>query len=61
MPIPAAWPAAIDLVSAYKAALQCDSVSAFGGIIAVNRPLDGPTAEAISDIFTEVVCAPRRG
>ena len=47
-----------DLVSAYKAALQCDSVSAFGGIIAVNRPLDGPTAEAISDIFTEVVCAP---
>lgn len=48
-----------DLVSAYKAALQCDSVSAFGGIIAVNRPLDGPTAEAISDIFTEVVCAPQ--
>ncbi len=47
-----------DLVSAYMAALQCDSVSAFGGIIAVNRPLDGPTAEAISDIFTEVVCAP---
>jgi phosphoribosylaminoimidazolecarboxamide formyltransferase/IMP cyclohydrolase len=34
------------------------SVSAFGGIIAVNRPLDGPTAEAISGIFTEVVVAP---
>ena len=33
-------------------------MSAFGGIIAVNRPLDGPTAEAISAIFTEVVCAP---
>jgi phosphoribosylaminoimidazolecarboxamide formyltransferase/IMP cyclohydrolase len=33
-------------------------VSAFGGIIAVNRPLDGPTAEAISGIFTEVVAAP---
>jgi phosphoribosylaminoimidazolecarboxamide formyltransferase/IMP cyclohydrolase len=33
-------------------------VSAFGGIIAVNRPLDGPTAEAISGIFTEVVVAP---
>ena len=46
------------LVEAYEAALQCDSVSAFGGIIAVNRPLDGPTAEAISGIFTEVVCAP---
>jgi phosphoribosylaminoimidazolecarboxamide formyltransferase/IMP cyclohydrolase len=46
------------LVEAYKAAFECDSVSAFGGIIAVNRPLDGPTAEAISEIFTEVVCAP---
>ena len=46
------------LGEAYEAALQCDSVSAFGGIIAVNRPLDGPTAEAISGIFTEVVCAP---
>jgi len=33
-------------------------VSAFRGIIAVNRPLDGPTAEAISGIFTEVVAAP---
>ena len=46
------------LVEAYEAALACDSVSAFGGIIAVNRPLDGRTAEAISVIFTEVVCAP---
>ena len=46
------------LVQAYEAALACDSVSAFGGIIAVNRPLDGPTAEAISGIFTEVVAAP---
>ena len=46
------------LVEAYEAALACDSVSAFGGIIAVNRPLDGPTAEAISGIFTEVVVAP---
>jgi len=49
---------AATLVEAYEAALKCDSVSAFGGIIAVNRPLDGPTAEAISGIFTEVVCAP---
>jgi phosphoribosylaminoimidazolecarboxamide formyltransferase / IMP cyclohydrolase len=46
------------LTDAYQAALACDSVSAFGGIIAVNRPLDGATAEAISGIFTEVVCAP---
>lgn len=46
------------LLEAYKAALQCDSVSAFGGIIACNRPLDGPTAEAVTDIFTEVVVAP---
>jgi phosphoribosylaminoimidazolecarboxamide formyltransferase/IMP cyclohydrolase len=46
------------LIEAYEAALACDSVSAFGGIIAVNRPLDGPTAEAISGIFTEVVAAP---
>jgi len=46
------------LIDAYKAALACDSVSAFGGIIAVNRPLDGATAEAITGIFTEVVAAP---
>ena len=46
------------LIEAYEAALACDSVSAFGGIIAVNRPLDGPTAQAISGIFTEVVAAP---
>jgi phosphoribosylaminoimidazolecarboxamide formyltransferase/IMP cyclohydrolase len=46
------------LIEAYEAALACDSVSAFGGIIAVNRPLDGRTAEAISGIFTEVVAAP---
>lgn len=46
------------LVEAYERALACDSVSAFGGIIALNRPLDGPTAEAISGIFTEVVVAP---
>ena len=46
------------LGEAYAAALACDSVSAFGGIIAVNRPLDAATAEAISGIFTEVVVAP---
>jgi phosphoribosylaminoimidazolecarboxamide formyltransferase/IMP cyclohydrolase len=46
------------LAEAYQAAFQCDSVSAFGGIVAVNHPLDGPTARAIVDIFTEVVIAP---
>ena len=46
------------LAEAYQAAFECDSISAFGGIIAVNRPLDGPTAEAITGIFTEVVVAP---
>ena len=46
------------LLDAWHAALECDSVSAFGGIVAVNRTLDGPTAEAICEIFTEVVVAP---
>lgn len=46
------------LLDAYKAALACDTVSAFGGIVALNRPLDEGTAAAISGIFTEVVCAP---
>ena len=49
---------AATLAEAYRAALACDSVSAFGGIIAVNRPLDGPTARAIAELFTEVVVAP---
>ena len=46
------------LLEAWQGALQCDSVSAFGGIVAVNRPLDAATAEAITEIFTEVVVAP---
>ena len=49
---------AASLLEAWHGALQCDDVSAFGGIVAVNRPLDGPTAEAICAIFTEVVVAP---
>ncbi|MCJ8191109.1 bifunctional phosphoribosylaminoimidazolecarboxamide formyltransferase/IMP cyclohydrolase [Sphingomicrobium aestuariivivum] len=49
---------AADLLTAWNDALQCDSVSAFGGIVAVNRPLDEDTARAITDIFTEVVVAP---
>lgn len=46
------------LLEAWDAALACDSVSAFGGIVAVNTELDGATAEAIAAIFTEVVIAP---
>ena len=46
------------LHKAYTKAFDCDRTSAFGGIIALNQPLDGPTAEEISKIFTEVVIAP---
>ncbi|MEQ8266089.1 MAG: bifunctional phosphoribosylaminoimidazolecarboxamide formyltransferase/IMP cyclohydrolase [Parvibaculum sp.] len=46
------------LADAYRKALACDPVSAFGGIIAANRPLDGETAEEIARIFTEVIIAP---
>jgi len=46
------------LIEAYRAAFDCDRTSAFGGIVACTRPLDGPTAEAICEIFTEVVIAP---
>ena len=47
-----------DLSEAYARALECDAVSAFGGVIAVNRSLNGADARAITDIFTEVVIAP---
>ncbi|HEX8533246.1 MAG TPA: bifunctional phosphoribosylaminoimidazolecarboxamide formyltransferase/IMP cyclohydrolase [Allosphingosinicella sp.] len=46
------------LLQAYQEALACDPVSAFGGIVAVNRPLTALDAEAITAIFTEVVIAP---
>jgi len=46
------------LIDAWHEALACDSVSAFGGIVATNRPLDAATADAITQIFTEVVVAP---
>lgn len=46
------------LLAAYEKAKACDPVSAFGGIIAVNRSLDAPTASAIVNLFTEVVIAP---
>ncbi len=46
------------LVEAWELALRCDPVSAFGGIVALNRPLDGATAERIATLFTEVIIAP---
>ncbi|MFZ5668166.1 MAG: bifunctional phosphoribosylaminoimidazolecarboxamide formyltransferase/IMP cyclohydrolase [Pseudomonadota bacterium] len=46
------------LLEAYQRALACDPVSAFGGIVAVNRRLDRAAAEAIVEVFTEVVIAP---
>ncbi len=48
----------VSLAEAYRAALDCDPVSAFGGIVAVTRTVDAESAEAISSIFTEVVIAP---
>ena len=46
------------LKQAYLKALACDPVSAFGGIVAVNRPLDADTAGEIAKLFTEVIIAP---
>ena len=46
------------LAEAYQKAFDCDRTSAFGGIVALNMPLDAETAEKIVEIFTEVVIAP---
>jgi phosphoribosylaminoimidazolecarboxamide formyltransferase / IMP cyclohydrolase len=46
------------LVEAYTLALRCDPVSAYGGIVALNRTLDGATATELAKIFTEVIIAP---
>ncbi|WP_288426655.1 bifunctional phosphoribosylaminoimidazolecarboxamide formyltransferase/IMP cyclohydrolase [uncultured Agrobacterium sp.] len=46
------------LLEAYKRALACDPVSAFGGVIALNQTLDAETAEEIIQLFTEVIIAP---
>jgi phosphoribosylaminoimidazolecarboxamide formyltransferase/IMP cyclohydrolase len=46
------------LIDAYRKALACDPVSAFGGIVAFNRPLDAEAARAVTEIFTEVIIAP---
>ena len=46
------------LVEAYRRALDCDPVSAFGSIVAVNRPVDGDLVEAAAELFIEVLVAP---
>lgn len=49
---------AADLAGAYRLALRCDPVSAFGGIVAFNRPLDAEAAREVAKLFVEVVVAP---
>jgi len=46
------------VLEAYKKALECDPVSAFGGVIGVNRIVDGDAAEAMAKLFLEVIAAP---
>jgi phosphoribosylaminoimidazolecarboxamide formyltransferase/IMP cyclohydrolase len=47
-----------DPLDAYKKALSCDPVSAFGSVIAFNHLIDGPTADVVSGLFVEVIVAP---
>jgi phosphoribosylaminoimidazolecarboxamide formyltransferase/IMP cyclohydrolase len=49
---------AADLVEAHRKALACDPVSAYGGLVALNRKLDAAAAKAITEIFTEVIIVP---
>ena len=49
---------ASDIETAYKRAHKCDPVSAFGGIVGLNRPMTKATAQALVEVFTEVVIAP---
>ncbi len=55
---PAGLAVADDLETAYERALSGDPVSAYGGIVAANRPIDAATARRIVEVFTEVVIAP---
>lgn len=50
--------AGADLAEAHRLAHACDPVSAFGGVIAVNRPVTGALARQVAEIFTEVIVAP---
>lgn len=55
---PAGAATAASLREAYERALACDPVSAFGGVIGLNRELDAEAAEAIADLFVECIAAP---
>jgi phosphoribosylaminoimidazolecarboxamide formyltransferase/IMP cyclohydrolase len=46
------------LAEAYRRALECDPVSAFGGVLAFNRPVDAETAAAVAELFVEAIAAP---
>jgi phosphoribosylaminoimidazolecarboxamide formyltransferase / IMP cyclohydrolase len=56
---PAGTATGATLAEAYKKALETDPVSAFGGVIGVNRPIDGPAAEEMAKLFLEVIAAPQ--
>jgi phosphoribosylaminoimidazolecarboxamide formyltransferase/IMP cyclohydrolase len=55
---PCGLASAPNLAQAFQAAFACDRVSAFGGVVASNRPFDGATAEALGDLFVECIAAP---
>ncbi len=55
---PAGCATADTLVDAYKKALETDPVSAFGGVIGVNRPIDGDTANEMAKLFVEAIASP---
>lgn len=47
-----------DVAATVRTARQCDALSAFGAVVAVNRPVDGPAAEVLAETFVEAVIAP---
>ena len=47
-----------DVTTAYQRARDCDPVSAYGGVVVVNRPVDGALGEMLAGTFVEVLCAP---
>ncbi|MGZ4788432.1 MAG: bifunctional phosphoribosylaminoimidazolecarboxamide formyltransferase/IMP cyclohydrolase [Terriglobales bacterium] len=55
---PAGCATGATLAEAYRKALECDPVSAFGGVIGVNRPVDKETASEMSKLFVEAIAAP---
>jgi len=56
---PCGTAAGTTILEAYKRALECDPVSAFGGVIGINREVDGAAAEEIAKLFVEAIAAPR--